>query len=36
MSIGTLIYLLQFDWPYVAGALAIGLAAGWFSQPAKK
>jgi hypothetical protein len=24
-------YLLGFYWPYLLGALAIGLVAGWFS-----
>jgi hypothetical protein len=27
----TLSYLLGFYWPYLLGALAIGLVAGWLS-----
>lgn len=33
----SLTYLLEIYWPYIAGVLAIGLAAGWFSYtPHKK
>lgn len=28
----SLFYLLGFYWPYLLGALAIGLVAGWFSH----
>ncbi len=31
MTLSALFFLLQFYWPYVLGALVIGLAAGWFS-----
>jgi hypothetical protein len=30
--LASLSYLLGFYWPYLAGALAIGIAAGWFSR----
>ncbi len=32
----TLTYLTSFYWPYMAGALVIGLGAGWFSYSVKK
>jgi hypothetical protein len=32
----SLIYLLEFYWPYALGALVIGLGAGWFSYAVKK
>ena len=31
MSLDSLTYLFEIYWPYMAGALAIGLASGWFS-----
>jgi hypothetical protein len=31
-----LIYLASFYWPYALGALAIGVAAGWFGYSVKK
>ena len=31
MTLDSVIYLLQFYWPYMAGAGVIGLVAGWFS-----
>ena len=37
MSLETLIYLWGIYWPYLAGAGAIGVVAGWFSfSPAAK
>ena len=37
MSLDSLVYLLGIYWPYMAGALVIGLGAGWFSySPPKK
>jgi hypothetical protein len=37
MLLDSISYLLAVYWPYVVGALAIGLAAGWFSfSPARK
>lgn len=31
MSIDSVMYLLAIYWPYMVGALVIGVAAGWFS-----
>jgi hypothetical protein len=36
VSIDSLIYLLGIYWPYMAGALVIGLIAGWFSVARQK
>ena len=37
MSLDSLIYLAEIYWPFLLGALAIGLATGWFSyQPPAK
>ena len=36
MTLDTVTYLLQFYWPYMAGAGLVGLAAGWFSVRGKK
>jgi uncharacterized membrane protein YbjE (DUF340 family) len=36
MSLDSLTYLFEIYWPYMAGALAIGLASGWFSYSAKR
>ncbi len=36
MTLDSLIYLLEIYWPFVAGALFIGLATGWFSIPPRK
>lgn len=35
MSFGSLIFLLSYYWPYLAGVAAIGLLVGWrsFSPP---
>lgn len=32
----SLTYLLEIYWPYLAGALVIGLGAGWFSFAPRK
>ncbi len=32
----SLLYLMEFYWPYALGMLAIGLVAGWFSHTAKR
>jgi hypothetical protein len=29
MSLDSLIYLLQFDWPFVAAVLVAGAVVGW-------
>jgi len=34
--VDTLAYLASYYWPYMLGALIIGLGAGWFSYAAKK
>ncbi len=31
MSLDSLIYLLEIYWPFLLGALAIGIGTGWFS-----
>lgn len=31
MSLDSLIYLLGFLWPYVLGALLVGIATGWLT-----
>jgi hypothetical protein len=36
MSFASLTYLLAIYWPYMAGALAVGLVAGWFSYARPK
>lgn len=36
MSLDSLTYLLEIDWPYLLGALAIGLVVGWYSYSVKK
>jgi hypothetical protein len=36
MSFDSLIYLLSVYWPFVLGALVIGLGTGWFSLSARK
>lgn len=35
MLLDQLTYLLSFYWPYVLGALIIGLGTGWFSVSRK-
>lgn len=36
MTLDSLIYLLEVYWPYVLGALLIGLVTGWFSLTGRK
>jgi hypothetical protein len=36
VQVTALIYLLGFYWPYLLGALAIGIVAGWFSYARPK
>ena len=36
MLVDSLTYLLQIYWPYLAGALVIGIGAGWFSVSVRK
>ena len=36
MSLESLIYLLELNWPILLGAFAIGLGTGWFSLTQKK
>ena len=31
MSLDSLLYLLGLYWPFLVGALAVGVATGWFS-----
>jgi len=33
MSVDSLLYLLKVYWPFVLGALLIGVATGWFTYP---
>lgn len=33
MSLDSLIYLLGYYWPYLLGAVAVGLATGWLTAP---
>ena len=33
MSIDSLTYLVEVYWPFLVGALLIGLATGWFTYP---
>lgn len=36
MLLDSLTYLFSFYWPYLLGALIIGLGAGWFGVSVKK
>ena len=36
MSVDSLMYLLAIYWPYLAGAVVIGAAAGWFGYARPK
>jgi hypothetical protein len=36
MSLDSLTYLVEIYWPFMAGALAIGLLTGWFSVSKRK
>lgn len=31
MSVDSVIYLLEIYWPYLTGALVVGLLTGWFT-----
>jgi hypothetical protein len=31
MSLDSLVYLLAFLWPYLLGAMLIGIATGWLT-----
>jgi len=33
MSLDSLLYLLEMYWPFVLGAVLIGVATGWFTYP---
>lgn len=33
MSLDSLTYLFEIYWPFLLGALVIGLATGWFTYP---
>jgi hypothetical protein len=33
MSLDSLVYLLGIYWPYLAGAVVVGLCTGWFTYP---
>lgn len=33
MSLDSLIYLVAFLWPYLLGAMFIGIATGWLTFP---
>lgn len=33
MSVDSLTYLLGIYWPYLTGALVVGLATGWLTYP---
>lgn len=34
MSMDSLIYLLEIYWPFLLGALAVGVGTGWFTYSA--
>lgn len=34
MSLDSLIFLLEFYWPFLLAAAAIGVLTGWFTYPA--
>lgn len=36
MSLDSLTYLMEVYWPFMAGALLIGVATGWFSLSKRK
>ena len=33
MSLDSLIYLLEFLWPVLVGAMLVGIATGWLTFP---
>jgi hypothetical protein len=36
MSLDSLIYLVTIYWPFLLGALVIGVGTGWFSHSASR
>lgn len=36
MSLDSLIFLLEYYWPFLLGAVAVGIATGWLSYPSKR
>lgn len=36
MSLASLLFLLGYYWPFLLGAVLIGIATGWFSYEAPK
>ena len=34
MSLDSILYLLELYWPFLLGALVVGLATGWFTYQA--
>ena len=36
MTLDSLTYLLEVYWPFVLGALGVGLVTGWFSIARRK
>lgn len=36
MTLDSLTYLLEVYWPFVLGALVVGLVTGWFSIARRK
>jgi hypothetical protein len=36
VTLTSLLYLVSFYWPYLTGALAIGLVSGWLSRARTK
>lgn len=35
MSLESLLFLLEFYWPFLLGALGVGLLTGWFTYRAR-
>jgi hypothetical protein len=36
MTLDSLTYLVEVYWPFMAGALLVGLLTGWLSVPKRK
>lgn len=36
MTLDSLTYLVEVYWPFMAGALVVGLVTGWFSVAKRK
>jgi hypothetical protein len=36
MTLDSLIYLVVAYWPFLVGAVVVGLVTGWLSVPARK